>query len=144
MADSRGMRNNNPLNIRRERRNRWQGMAAIQTDRRFVQFSSLRMGYSAAFVLLRNYMDKGVNTIGRIIRRWAPAADNNDTLGYIDYVSRMAGIEADEPLRFADEQRMVDMVCAMAQMETGTVADRHIVEQGYLLALEAGKEETGK
>ena len=56
----------------------------------------------------------------------------------------MAGTEADEPLRFADEQRMVDMVCAMAQMETGTVADRHIVEQGYLLALEAGKEETGK
>ena len=144
MADSRGMRNNNPLNIRRERRNRWQGMAATQTDRRFVQFSSLRMGYSAAFVLLRNYMDKGVNTIGRIIRRWAPAADNNDTLGYIDSVSRMAGTEADEPLRFADEQRMVDMVCAMAQMETGTVADRHIVEQGYLLALEAGKEETGK
>ena len=95
-------------------------------------------------MLLRNYMDKGVNTIGRIIRRWAPAADNNDTLGYIDYVSRMAGIEADEPLRFADEQRMVDMVCAMAQMETGTVADRHIVEQGYLLALEAGKEETRK
>ena len=59
MADSRGMRNNNPLNIRRERRNRWQGMAATQTDRKFVQFSSLRMGYSAAFVLLRNYIQSG-------------------------------------------------------------------------------------
>lgn len=144
MADSRGMRNNNPLNIRRDRRNRWMGMAATQTDAKFVQFATLRMGYRAAFVLLRNYMDKGVNTIGRIIRRWAPAADNNATQGYIDFVARHTGTEADEPLRFDQEQRMVDMVCAMAQMETGVVADRHIVEQGYLLALEAGKEETRK
>lgn len=138
---SRGVRNNNPLNIRHNRKNRWEGMAEEQPDHRFVRFVSPVMGYRAAFVTLKNgYFGRGVNTIGRIIARWAPSADGNDTQAYIDYVSRHTGIAADEPLHFGQERQMVDMVCAMTQMESGIVADRHTVDRGYLMALETGKE----
>ena len=34
---ARGIRNNNPLNIRRSK-DKWQGMKALQTDAQFCQF----------------------------------------------------------------------------------------------------------
>ena len=50
----RGLRNNNPLNIRRTA-DRWQGAAATQTDKSFVQFSTMAYGYRAAWKILDNY-----------------------------------------------------------------------------------------
>ena len=37
----RGIRNNNPLNIRRTAKDQWQGLRAQQTDASFCQFESL-------------------------------------------------------------------------------------------------------
>ena len=45
---SRGLRNNNPLNIRCSA-DRWQGMATTQTDKSFVQFETMGYGYRAAW-----------------------------------------------------------------------------------------------
>ena len=54
----RGIRNNNPLNIRRGK-DQWKGMAEAQNDRAFVQFKSLDYGWRAAFYLLtRTYYHK--------------------------------------------------------------------------------------
>ena len=50
----RGMRNNNPLNIRHSA-SRWQGVRAEQTDTAFVQFVSMAMGYRAAWRTLETY-----------------------------------------------------------------------------------------
>ena len=47
----RGLRNNNPLNIRHSA-SRWQGARVEQTDKAFVQFTSLAMGYRAAWRIL--------------------------------------------------------------------------------------------
>ncbi len=47
----RGIRNCNPLNIRRSK-DQWKGMAEAQSDRAFVQFKSLEWGWRAAFYLL--------------------------------------------------------------------------------------------
>ena len=54
-VQTRGIRNNNPLNIRHST-NKWQGMAPSQSDRAFVQFTARKYGYRAAFVLIRNYI----------------------------------------------------------------------------------------
>ena len=51
---SRGMRNNNPLNIRHGK-SRWQGMDDMQLDKEFVTFETLAYGYRAAWVLIDNY-----------------------------------------------------------------------------------------
>ena len=44
----RGIRNNNPLNIRRGK-DQWKGLRAQQTDASFCQFESLEYGWRAAF-----------------------------------------------------------------------------------------------
>jgi hypothetical protein len=54
----RGIRNNNPLNIRRGK-DQWQGLRAQQTDAQFCQFETLEYGWRAAFYLLtRKYYHK--------------------------------------------------------------------------------------
>ena len=94
----RGIRNNNPLNIRRSK-DQWKGLADAQTDRAFCQFKSLDYGWRAAFYLLtRTYYHKyRLYTIRTIIRRWAPPGENN-TEAYIANVSRLTGIDPDEPI----------------------------------------------
>ena len=55
----RGIRNNNPLNIRRTAKDQWKGLRAQQTDASFCQFERLEFGWRAAFYLLtRTYYYK--------------------------------------------------------------------------------------
>lgn len=132
---TRGLRNNNPLNIRHSA-NKWQGMAAQQTDRAFVQFTARKYGYRAAFVLIRNYIARHhANTIGKIIARWAPSSDGNNTQAYINFVSKTSGIKADTPLRFADQKSMVAIVRSMTQMESAIIEDIDLLNEAYCMAL---------
>lgn len=132
---TRGIRNNNPLNIRHSS-SKWQGMAKKQTDRAFVQFTNRKYGYRAAFVLIRSYIGlHHANTIGKIIARWAPSSDGNNTQAYIQFVSQTSGIPADEPLRFSDQQKMVSIVRSMAQMESAIIEDKTLLDEAYCLAL---------
>ena len=119
---SRGIRNNNPLNIRRSK-DQWKGLAEAQTDRAFVQFKSLEYGWRAAFYLLtRTYYHKyRLYTIRTIIRRWAPS-NENDTNAYIANVSKLTGIDPDEPIGIPSESptRWIALGAAMAIQENGT------------------------
>ena len=118
----RGIRNNNPLNIRRSK-DQWKGLADAQTDRAFCQFKSLEYGWRAAFYLLtRTYYHKyRLYTIRTIIRRWAPPGENN-TEAYIANVSRLIGIDPDEPIGIPSERpsRWMMVGVAMAIQENGT------------------------
>ena len=121
MAISRGIRNNNPLNIRRSK-DQWKGMAEVQTDSAFVQFKSMEWGWRAAFYLLtRTYYHKcRLCTIRAIISRWAPESENNPK-AYIDNVSRLTGIDPDEPIGTPAERpsRWMMIGVAMAIQENG-------------------------
>ena len=130
---SRGIRNDNPLNIRHGK-SLWVGMREKQTDKSFVQFTERVYGYRAAFVLLRNYIGKGKDTIGKIIAKWAPSSDGNNTQSYINYVSSTTGINASHALRFEDKNDLVEIVRSMAHMESGIVEDRKLIEESYDLA----------
>ena len=96
--ESRGIRNNNPLNIRRSK-DKWQGLSTLQEDREFFQFVSMEYGWRAAFVILcRTYYGKyGLKTIRDIVSRWAPAKENN-TEAYIRHVSDYTGISPNKVL----------------------------------------------
>ena len=61
----RGIRNNNPLNIRRGK-DQWQGLRAQQTDASFCQFESLEYGWRAAFYLLTRTYYHIIISIGSI------------------------------------------------------------------------------
>jgi len=126
----RGLRNNNPCNIRSVK-SKWQGMREKQSDKHYVQFKSRKWGYRATFVLLRNYIAKGADTIGKIVRRWAPSSDGNNTLGYIDFVSRTTGIDSFRSLKFEDKESMIEIVRSMAQMECGIIEQRRVLDEAY-------------
>ena len=117
---SRSIRNNNPLNIRLGK-SRWQGLRKMQEDGAFCQFESMAYGWRAAFILLSTYYKNyGADTIGKIISRWAPQTEN-DTRGYIRFVSEWTGIDDDEPLDSPPEHsaRWMSVALAMAMFEGG-------------------------
>ena len=120
----RGIRNNNPLNIRRSK-DKWKGLRAQQTDAAFCQFESMEYGWRAAFCLLTRtyYHTYRLFTIRAIIQKWAPPNENN-TRAYIDNVSRLTGIGPDEPIGIPSDQpaRWMAVAAAMAIQETGTTA----------------------
>ena len=91
---TRGIRNNNPLNIRRGGSN-WVGLKEKQTDKQFCQFVSMSYGFRAAFRLVYNYIRiSGLKTVREIINRWAPA-EENPTKVYLYFVCNQGGFRPD-------------------------------------------------
>jgi hypothetical protein len=134
----RGIRNHNPLNIRRTAKDQWKGMAEVQNDRAFVQFKSLEYGWRAAFYLLtRTYYHKyRLYTIRGIVNRWAPQCEN-DTSAYVQNVTRLTGIDPDEPIGIPSDKpsRWMAVGVAMAIQENGTTSiDWFAMLRGWELA----------
>lgn len=134
MALPRGIRNNNPLNIRKG--NNWKGERQPQTDPAFEEFKSMEYGIRAGFKILRNYMTgyHGMvakrNTVQSIIERWAPPIENA-TNNYATFVADKMGISRYQKFDFSDRKKMVDLVDAMIQVECGQKIDRAIIESAY-------------
>jgi len=93
---TRGLRNNNPGNIRRSG-NDWIGKLPFNCseDSEFEQFYGLQWGVRASMLNLNSYLNRGLSNIRDIISTWAPPEDNNNTEAYIDTVSRLTGIQED-------------------------------------------------
>lgn len=133
MSTSRGIRNCNPLNIRRNSTD-WQGLRSEQNDSAFFQFISMPYGYRAAVRTLVTYYNKyGLKTIRGIVSRWAPPSENN-TENYINVVAKRSGFSPDAEIDIYDAGTMIAIVSAMSFVENGVEADENEVRQGYLLA----------
>ena len=140
----RGIRNNNPLNIRHSA-DRWQGARKEQTDKAFVQFENMAYGYRAAWKVLDSYWkhfrkrQKPYN-VRNIIARWAPPSENH-TEAYIRHVVKLSGLGANEnlvrPSNGRQLKRMALLITAMTCVENGTGMDQvnqDAIWQGYDLA----------
>ena len=128
----RGIRNNNPLNIRIG--STWVGEVEKNTDGVFEQYQSMEFGIRAAFKLIKTYIRKyRRNSIRLIIQSWAPSNENNTQL-YIDKVASISGINPDVILCFEDKKRMIDIVNAMIIVENGLDVHLDTIEMGYQLA----------
>lgn len=90
MSTIRGIRNNNPMNIRLG--DSWQGLSPTQNDKSFAQFISPEYGIRAGAKNLMTYASRGVNTIEKIISTWAPP-NENDTESYIKSVVSQTGFD---------------------------------------------------
>lgn len=78
----RGVRNNNPGNIKlspASRANPWQGQLPPdqQRDSVFLQFAEMKYGIRAIARCLRSYRSRGLQTIAALSATWAPSVDNN-------------------------------------------------------------------
>lgn len=128
----RGIRNNNPLNIRIG--NTWLGERMSPTDPAFEEFVAIEYGYRAAFCILRRYIRRyRKNTISAIVSTWAPASENN-TQRYIDFVADRMKISPEDTIDYNDREKMAQLVAAMQLIECGTPADMAKVMKGYDMA----------
>lgn len=113
---TRGLRNNNPGNIRADG-TQWQGMAPTQTDSDFVQFVSAEYGIRALARTLSTYFDNyGLNTVAGIINRWAPPSEN-DTASYVEDVASQMNVDPNAPLDLTTD--LPALVRAIIRHENG-------------------------
>lgn len=122
---TRGWRNNNPLNIDQSG-NAWQGKVKPSQDKRFETFVSLPYGYRAAIKTMQTYIRKyGLNTIYKIINRWAPAEDSNNPVSYTNNVckiinERLGGnVTPDTVVSVNSKDLLTKMAYAMSLIENG-------------------------
>lgn len=131
----RGVRNNNPLNIRYVKANKWLGRVSRKSDQDFEEFKSMEYGYRAAFVLLHKYiLLYNLHTILDIVSRWAPQSDGNNTIAYANTVSQKTGIPIQQEITFTDWRAMVRIVIAMAEVENGVDMSYDEALCGYFAA----------
>ena len=133
---ARGLRNNNPLNIRRVPGQHWKGQEPPSNsplkgeDREFVRFSSMEYGIRAAFCILDTYRRKYQDVcVEDIINRWAPPSEN-DTRKYVETVCRLTGFGGKERL---EESQLPALVCAMAFVECGALISKETINKAYSL-----------
>lgn len=130
MNQSRGLKNNNPGNIRKSS-DRFQGEIIPSQDKDFKQFQSMPDGYRAIFKIINNYYNRyGLKTIRQIISRWAPFSENATDV-YIGNVSKWSGIEADKVLDITSKDQMTAIIAAMSRMENGVPAVMEEVTEGW-------------
>ena len=115
----RGVRNNNPGNIRYSPANAWLGKIPItqNTDGSFEQFVEWRYGVLALIKLLSKYIVR-YGTISKMISVYAPSVENN-TNAYINAVSNETGYPANQVLT-VNKETLKRLTLSIAKHELGS------------------------
>ncbi len=129
----RGVRINNPLNIRIAA-NAWQGKVTPSRDNAFETFRAPEWGFRAGAILLRNYqLRHELFTLNEIINRFAPPNENH-TANYARFVAGQVGVGIDERIDLVNNKAMlVNVLHAMSIMEVGRHYTKDKVRQGVEL-----------
>lgn len=135
----RGIRNNNPGNIRHSGA-RWEGLAQQQTDENFVTFTAPEYGVRALARILINYqVHHHLDTTEQIIHRWAPPTENL-TDAYVRAVARAVGVNpADRVDLRNNRQLLTRFVDAIISHENGSGQwyERNVIDLGVTMATES-------
>lgn len=102
-----------------------------QTDKAFVQFTTLAYGYRAAWRVMESYWkhfrdERKLFTPRTILQRWAPPSEN-DTEAYLRSVCRLSGLGGNENMprprrarkKPGDMDKMLRLLTAMTCVECG-------------------------
>jgi len=111
-GNARGIRNNNPGNLR-------VAPNAAGNDGAFAVFDKPDDGLAAMSRQLQLYGDRGNNTPYGIIHTYAPSSENN-TQAYINAVTGDTGFGAHEQLDLSDPAILKRMMAAMIRHENGS------------------------
>ena len=130
----RGIRNNNPGNIRLTDI-QWQGMQEAQNDPAFVQFIDPVYGFRAMTRILRNYQRRGLVTLRDMISTYAPKSEN-DTNAYVNFVANRLNVSPDTALDLA--LHLFPLLKAISEFENGSRFANHYdnttIQEGIALA----------
>lgn len=137
MAQSRGIRNNNPGNIKYVKSTAWKGKVndSDKKDETFEEFTEMKYGVRALARILKNYVkNPTVKTLDDMINRFAPPVENN-TSAYVSRIAKALGVEStvlgsklvNNPVLF--EQ----LVHEITKHETGIDIGLDVVKEGIIL-----------
>lgn len=134
----RGLRNNNPLNLRISN-NPWLGKVKNNTDGAFEQFTTIEYGYRAAFRNIRTIVQRrsaqdNTTTVRQLIHVWAPGSDGNNEAAYCQSVQKHSSINPDELVIIKNKEFMCKLVYGMAVTENGQAVSRAQIDSAYNLA----------
>ncbi len=136
---ARGIRNNNPGNIEHNRANRWVGLATPPSDGRFCRFTEMKHGVRALAHLLLVYQTKyKLDTIRKIITRWAPNHENSTT-AYVNAVAR-GFHSADAQIDLSDVHTLHHLTRRIIDHENGAdgaLVSDDVIGEGVRMALAA-------
>lgn len=128
IENTRGWRNNNPGNIRKNDAFTWVGEIG-QDDKGFVKFEDPADGVRAMGKILDSYANRGVLTVQQILHTYAPKSEN-ETESYIDFVVKESGLlRTQRPLR--ERGDYVNLIRAMILFENARInkmTDEEIAE----------------
>lgn len=131
----RGIRNNNPGNIRWG--SKWNGLdpEGKKKDKEFCVFVDPVFGIRALTRLLMNYYRiYGIDTIRGVITRYAPSNENN-TEAYINHVCKLMGVGPDDEVDLYDENTMRPLIKAIIQHENGVMPySKEVMDKSMRLA----------
>lgn len=130
----RGIRNNNPMNIRENQRSDfdWEGEHTLDLDSEFEEFITPTYGYRAAARIMISYSRRGIWTVEDIIGTWAPATENV-VEDYITTVTDITGFDRKDTMTHGD---YVQLFAAMTFHENGIQPyDSITISNGIGLAL---------
>lgn len=137
MTIPRGIRNNNPGNIKELPNDvtLWKGERATDDDPVMEEFETPEYGIRAIARIIHSYYTHyHINTIRGIIDRWAPPVEN-DTKAYIDHVSSKCGVGADQVIDPRALDIIVPLIEAIILHENGQQPyDRETILAGVKLA----------
>lgn len=107
---NRGMRQNNPMNLRS-----WQG---YPQKGGFAQFPNMQTGLEKGAIQLRRYGARGIDNLSDIVSTFAPPNENN-TPKYIKDLSKLTGFAPDAKLDLNNPQVLQKLITGKSQLETG-------------------------
>lgn len=95
-GDTRGLRNNNPCNLKSSKNTKWDGQ--VGSDGKFIIFESPEYGIRACAKNLKNFQQKnGLDTLRSMVYRMGPPHEN-DTKKYVRNLSNIVGVPPDEKI----------------------------------------------
>lgn len=121
---TRGIRNNNPGNLIITS-NAWTGKLPVKqnTDGKFEQFTSMEYGIRAMLKDVIHDINKGKNTVRKLISEYAPPSENN-TAQYIKDVCQSIGTTADAKITVINATFLTLISKAIIKKENGTDANK--------------------
>lgn len=117
--ETRGIRNCNPGNLRKNTVDKWQGLSAEQDDPSFFKFDNAVYGIRALARTLLAYQDRNKCTdIFDYIGRWAPPTEN-DTVSYRKACADYVGVLPTDALDLHQYKNLRALTEAIIQHENG-------------------------
>jgi hypothetical protein len=110
---------NNPFNIKKSKYF-FYGRVSAGNFSMFESFQNITFATAAFYKLIReNYYFKGYNTIEKIMYRYAPPNDGNDTEKYISYISNATGFNRSDEINISNFRFMSKFAESICFFESG-------------------------